>query len=398
MMVCIVGLVANSAFCAVKKPWTVLVYIAGDNDLYQFVDLNLKQMMKIGSNDTVNILVYLCKRSGGKKIAQKIIVNKNQLVTLAQDINIDSGIGKTVVDACSWAYAEYPADHVAFIGWDHGSGPLNRQPRGVCYDFSTGHYLTDVDLRNAFKLVTDTVLHKKIDIVGWDACLMASAELHATLEPYVDYVVSSQQTIPGPGWNYTRAFAPFSYSVTDPDYIARAWVAAYKQTYQTLTNDYTLSAVCLADFKKFVVNIDTISELLINLLASQNCLIVSAALTQAIAARSCVSFDDGNYIDMDNFYANLLTSLATMPIVGLEAQKIAASLKNALFEARLLLKNCVIANVVGKDAAGAAGISVYLPRNKRIHSSYYVLDWSIKHPGWLEFLRMFLLREHNCSH
>ena len=40
------------------KPWTFLVYIAGDNNLYPYVKLDLDEMKKIGSNEHINILAY----------------------------------------------------------------------------------------------------------------------------------------------------------------------------------------------------------------------------------------------------------------------------------------------------------------------------------------------------
>jgi len=380
---------------APKKPWTVLIYIAGDNDLFQFVDVNLQQMMKVGTNETVNILVYLCKHAPQEqKVAQKIVVNKNNITIVGQDYNVDSGVAQTVINACKWAYTEFPSDHVAFIGWDHGSGPLNRLPRGVCYDFTTGHYLTDIDLKDAFQTVTQQFLgNRKIDIIGWDACLMAAAELDATLEPYADYVVASQQTIPGPGWNYTRAFAPFLYKITSPNYLARAWVAAYKQNYSLVTADYTLSAVQLSGFNEFANSIDIIAAHLIKLLQYQTNRSVSLAIAQSVKSTNCVSYDDGTYIDLDNFYANLIPLLSNITVSNaFEAQGAVASLSTALAQGRALIKKSVIANVAGRDDAGSAGISIYFPRSKKIHASYYFLDWTLHHPLWLEFLKVYFAK------
>lgn len=43
----------------------------------------------------------------------------------------------------------------------------------------------------------------KVRILGFDACLMASAEVAFTVSPYADYLIASQEVEPGNGWNYS---------------------------------------------------------------------------------------------------------------------------------------------------------------------------------------------------
>ena len=52
-----------------KKEWTVLVYIAADNDLDIFADRNIKQMTKVGSSEYINII--LCVNTSEKKYKSK---------------------------------------------------------------------------------------------------------------------------------------------------------------------------------------------------------------------------------------------------------------------------------------------------------------------------------------
>ena len=44
----------------------------------------------------------------------------------------------------------------------------------------------------------------KFDFVGFDACLMATAETALMLNPYADYMIASEETEPGIGWYYTN--------------------------------------------------------------------------------------------------------------------------------------------------------------------------------------------------
>jgi hypothetical protein len=46
---------------AAEKEYTFLIYIAGNNNLYSFIDSNLRQLMEIGSNNLINIVVQVDK-------------------------------------------------------------------------------------------------------------------------------------------------------------------------------------------------------------------------------------------------------------------------------------------------------------------------------------------------
>ncbi len=387
-------LISVTAFgSAAKKPWTLLVYMAADNNLYEFSDYNIRQMMRIGSNEYINIVIYLCKHpSGQQKVAQKIIVNKNSTQIVGQELNVDSGSPQSLIKACTWAFEEFPSDHVAVVCWDHGSGPLNRmQVRGVCYDDTTGNYLTDLDLQAAFGHVCKNSLHgKRIDIVSFDACLMASCEIYYTLQDYVDYVVASEETVPGTGMDYTRALASFLRSSVTPDLLSRMWVAAFRQTYMFSTQSYTLSAIKLANLELVIKNLESIATQLTDLLNKQTSTSVRSVIRYCADPLHCTTFEDRDLIDLDDFYNNLLNKVDTITTtMGAQQTGIAINtLKQTLMNGRALIKQLVIASVAGRSFKNAAGVSIYFP-HAYIHSSYYKLDWSLKHPQWLNLLKTY---------
>ena len=55
-----------------KKDWTVLIYIAADNDLAPFAIRNIKQIAKIGSTKHLNIVVQLDIRKAARNKYKKI--------------------------------------------------------------------------------------------------------------------------------------------------------------------------------------------------------------------------------------------------------------------------------------------------------------------------------------
>ena len=43
----------------------------------------------------------------------------------------------------------------------------------------------------------------RLDLLGFDACLMATYEVASTLAPRADLLLASQEFEPGHGWDYT---------------------------------------------------------------------------------------------------------------------------------------------------------------------------------------------------
>lgn len=88
-------------------------------------------------------------------------------------------------------------ERYALVLWDHGGGPLG----SVCLDeMNDLDGLTIAELTEALELAG---LQKKLDWIGFDACLMGSAEVALAVAPYAEYMIASQETEPADGWNYT---------------------------------------------------------------------------------------------------------------------------------------------------------------------------------------------------
>jgi hypothetical protein len=65
------------------KEWTILIYIAGDNDLYRFAIRNLQQLLQLGSSDLLNIVVHFDFHHRGKpKETRRFFVKRNELLQI----------------------------------------------------------------------------------------------------------------------------------------------------------------------------------------------------------------------------------------------------------------------------------------------------------------------------
>ena len=224
---------------------------------------------------------------------------------------------------------------------------------------------------------------KKLDLICFDACLMASSEVVLNLCEFADYAVFSQEAVPGTGWDYSRVLAPLAQGSVDPESFARHIVSAYEKTYNKITNDYTQSAVILKKASLLNDNINQVAKILIQALQEQRDQSVQLAIKMSRERKICTHFDEPSYIDLHHFYRNLANNIDKCELTANSSLLI--KLKIVLFDGMNLIKEIVIANVVGKNLRNAMGLSIYFPERPPIHASYRDIYFS-QHNAWLNFL------------
>ena len=362
------ALFAEDKYHVRKSHVTFLVYIAGDNDLAEYVEPNLQQMATVGSGSQITVLAFVThKLNNGPKTTQRFYIDKGRIVPQGPATPMDSGDPATVVTACEWALTNYPAEHFVLVFWNHGSGAFNRthghmpggilDKRGVCYDDTTGHHLTDGDLQRALSYVCTNLLGgQKVDIVAFDACLMADIEVAYALQPFANYMVASQETIPGEGYDYGRVLSRPSTERMEMRNLAAHMVSAYNQAYHLELRDYTLAAFDLAFIEPLVNNVNAIAQQLGLFLQSPSRAVVKKAIQDSRASGECTTFSAEGHIDLAHFYANLYKNLQMT-----ENPALFAPLFVLLEQGVAAIDQCVLARVHGKDFPEAHGLSIYFP-------------------------------------
>lgn len=196
------------------KPYTVMVYMNG-SDLeseYQAGTSDLHEMMKIGSNQNLNIVIETggTKRWHTLKIDesqnQRWKVNRYNLEHLENLGNRNMGRSDTLKDFITWSMKNFPAENYVLIFWNHGGGTI----AGFGMDEQNNHDgLLLTEIRSALEKAYNET-GEKFELIGFDACLMASLETAWTINPYADYFVASEALEPGFGWDYTPIFKSIS--------------------------------------------------------------------------------------------------------------------------------------------------------------------------------------------
>ena len=237
----------------------------------------------------------------------------------------------------------------------------------------------------AFSWVRDTIRGgKKFDIIAFDACLLSSLEMAYTLSSCADYMVASEETVPGNGYQYASLLNQCLAETTDPLSFAQHMVSTYNQGYVG-TTDYTLSATDLNACGLLVDNCNAVAQILTSQLKGKNGVAVKAALKKCIHVNSCTSFDQGIYIDLCQFYRNLLKNIALLQL----SDSIVVQFQQLLINGIKLFSTVIKANVTSKNYAHVGGLSIYFSRHF-LDPSYYGLYWTENNPNWLNFLEAYL--------
>ena len=203
-----------------KDSWAVYLYLCG-SDLESgdgAASADLVEIMNAKFSDDVKVVV----ETGGSrqwaleeispKELSRFVFFKDDNEDLGSVPNASMGDPETLSDFLSYCQQNHPADHEMLIIWNHGGGSTT----GVAYDEIHGDdYLSLPELKKALHSSYQKT-GKKLDIIGFDACLMASLDVARTVAPYGNYMIASQATEPGNGWNYTSFINALSQNTSAP--------------------------------------------------------------------------------------------------------------------------------------------------------------------------------------
>jgi hypothetical protein len=318
--------VGDESRTASVVPWTVLVFMNGDNDLEPFAIKDFMEIARIGSTDSVHVVVQLdrIKVTNGPRPGWdatdygdwshtlRFRVTKgmtpipaNALGDFNEEANM--GDGATLSAFVEWARRMYPARRYALIIWDHGAGWRLMQPgaepasaelssaakidralfggvnilgvpsasdsaaarKGPVYDHpvkSVSHDATsNSELFNrSIQTALETLLgNQRLAVLGFDACLMAMVETGYAFRNVAETVVASEELEPGDGWAYHRFLQPLvANSSMTGGDVGRAIVSAYSAEYPGPSPNTTLSAI---DASQMTVLANGINQLAIEM-------------------------------------------------------------------------------------------------------------------------------------
>ena len=374
--------------------WTILVYLDGDNNLEHDAIDDFLEMASVGSSPNVNVIVQLDRISGYDnrygdwtgtlrfRVTQGMTPEPANALANLSEVNM--GDPGTLADFVTWGQRTFPAQRTAVVLWNHGDGwrtaSMRKQERkAICSDDTSGGDALDmIELRQALAAAV-AAASSPIDLLAFDACLMAMIEVDAQLQPYVRFRTASEDTEPGTGYPFNTILADLQvHPAWDGRELATAVVERYYQAY----NGETQSAMELGDgYSALIVQVDLLAQALTSRLDAS----LSAIQTVRGEAQQFYSM----YVDLYDLAARLAVAIND-PAVRTAAQGV---------------MNAVMATTVserhGTSWPGAHGISIYFPAQASSwdnrysgQSNYLRLSAQTQ---WDEFLLAYLQRLTTCT-
>ncbi|MGN6503039.1 MAG: clostripain-related cysteine peptidase [Pseudolysinimonas sp.] len=352
--------------------WTVMTYMIADTNLEYFQMADMTEQEAVGSRPGFNLVSYLDRSDGyseeavlgipnwhgAKTILVKTRGGSQELTDAPNPGESNTGDPQVLADFISYTIQKFPAAHYALILNDHGSS----WP-GVGADGSSNNdQLTLQELHDGISKGLDAGGVDNLDILGFDACLMATYETASTLQDVASRMIASEELEPGYGWDYTSLETAARGG--KPDEVAAAVLKAYsEQSLAEGESQVTLAAIDLTKMPAIDKAIDSFTGTLngdITQLAPD----IGRALTKSLAFGSTPEY---------NFYMTDLGQLAGQLSAG---DELVAAIDDA-----------IIAKVDGQATRGASGMAIYFPPvESQVSKKYADVEAAA---GWREFLASY---------
>jgi len=164
---------------------TLIVYMAGDNDLSEDATNNLRQM-EIGYRNTgAKMLVFIDTANEPPKLFE---IKGNESVLLKKYPEFNSASAEGINDILSEITALYPSDSYGLILWSHGTSWLPAGNILKSFGDDSGKQINIPELADALPVQFEFIL--------FDACLMGAVEIAYELKDKVHYIIApSTETI-----------------------------------------------------------------------------------------------------------------------------------------------------------------------------------------------------------
>jgi hypothetical protein len=333
-----------------QKSWTVMIYMNAKNNLEESALRNFDEIAEVGSSKDVDIVVALgrlnehpddCQRcnrhpwsgvrffhleqgpdpEGGKPV-RKLLVG-------------DMGSPRTLEAFVRFSRREFPSRHYALIIWGHGYGfsflnasrqlgivthtgsvadsgeSVGEAPHGcttpngaegnlkaVSSDQDFGHLLFNRQIEETLRKILGK--GPKLDLLGFDACLMGSVEIAYGMRDVADYLVASEDLIPSCSWTYQGPLHDLVAQAASMDGrgLAHEFVAGYARKFADGPTFATLSAIRLDQLDALSTEISGLAVALQDVPDSE-----LAAISHARNGCRVFGTDDNyhNPVDLDQF-------------------------------------------------------------------------------------------------
>lgn len=372
------------------KKWLFMNYIAADCNLTDFQLRNIDQQEQVGSDDNTHVVAYVDVGNqknimGDWKDCRTYYVTHDETPDKLNSELIEEHGATNMADPATLtkfivdAMGKFPADNVCLVLNDHGGGFT-----GAMSDDGAGAGAMSMpDMHKAIS-EAEKITGKKIDIIGFDACLMGETEVAYELKDDAKILMASEETENGPGWAYHTLLSGANmakaietvqqsslYKIdVGPEEFAKIVIDVNQQH-----ND-DISTFSITDLTKMDEFKDALNDLAGAIRESDDKDTVKESIKGAeYYGQGWAPY--GDIRDVGHMCDNIISSS--------KDKKLVASAKNVKAS---LAKTVMYNQVNGKEHPHSQGLSIYAPTNKPkdLGYNYENLQWT-KDTQWDEMLK-----------
>lgn len=399
------------------KKWTVMVYLAGDNNLDYNGVVDLKEMKKTGSTPEVNVIAQFDRAGEGAQTRRFYLqkgtsLDSDALQSLGET---NTGSPEALIDFIHWGVTDYPAEHYMLVLWNHGQGwddtdiyagergadaRLRRTSRirhsffrtsvvhaakiaaddsmvarAILLDDDAKDFIDNLEMKRVLEAARKSI-GRKLDIVGMDACLMSMAEVVYQMRDSVLYTVGSEQTEPLDGWPYDTILDGLSKKpdVTPAD-LGRLIVQNYVSSYKGSGEAVTQSACDLSASAAFAGAVKKLAASLKAGLANGPTLAAISGVRNRVQ-----EYDVADNVDLYDL-CRLVSAAAVPKTIKNACEQVIAAVQES--SGMVIASGCY-----GAQVKGSNGIAIYFP-TRMVSPLYSGLDFA-KKTGWGAFLKKYI--------
>jgi hypothetical protein len=329
-----------------------------DTNLEPFMVADVNELGAVGSNENLHIREFMDRSAEygedelldqGSWVGGRVLdLGADGTTEIVDDLgDVDSADPDVLASFIAEGIEANRAGHYALIISDHGaSWPGIGPDEGTAPDYDV---LDLAEITGAISSGLEQAGVDKLDLLGFDACLMANYEVASAVAPLADRLVASQELEPGHGWDYGSLQVLADDPDTTADRLGEEILAGFagQAEEQGTQDEITLAMI---DLTKMSAVDEAVGDFAAALTADST--EVAPAVGQSEA--TTLAFGKSPDVTQDKHLSDLGLLASAIGTSAPEVAETADAVVAALDEA-------VLGSVDGVGTAGATGLSIYLP-------------------------------------
>jgi hypothetical protein len=439
-----------------EKEWTIMIYMAGDNNLAVDMAYAMEQIKSVADQgeDSPNLFVYYDGNSPaiptlycdfsepGKPRYVRSYKVPNKLYPIAKKENENAADPRSIVNFVDWCVNTVEVENNGEISFGRraqkyalifSGHSLGFQDIGLFKDETSGKSMSMRDFYAVLERLTSSrkelleearannwegdlkevettvLLGKKLDLLGFDSCVMGMLEVGYQFNNMTKTMIASEGSVPSAGWTYAKILGLLGREQNrnlDTRKVAELFVREFIRSQDAYTVggvSVDMAAWDLGRFAELTDAFDGLAQMLLGCFASDEKSRIYRQMERVIlqAHWKCQSYMYDQNVDLGDF-CELLDQECEMVVEDLGEGDDVEAFRCVQKECRNVLKELRKAVILSGFSGGgyqhSNGVSVFFPwsregyevSRKNYESLWFTKDVKRKQLSWTDFLKKYL--------